>query len=364
MIVTKNRQEERGGKEMSLGKVINSRAIKFFSIGNPRKSLKLVTEQIDTSLKSGEILTRWIASPVHPADINIANGVYFYKREPPSCLGIDAFGIVEKVATDVKYVQPSDHIIPIVPQTQGGFWREFQVLKADEVFKIKKELPLEAKVILAANATSAYLVLTQFVKLEKGDYVLQNAANSQFGRMVTQTAKALGFKSINVMRERADYDAVKDDLLKHGADYVFTEEEFKKTGRDFVKSLDRPLKLSINGVGGKCSILMSANLTKFGTMVVYGGMSLKPHEVLTSSLVFNSIRVIGFLLYDFINQENVEFTRKIYGEVQDLFLSGKISAPPMDKVQFEDFMVAIERTLAGGQRKQLLMIGKEDRPQL
>ncbi|CAD5221780.1 unnamed protein product [Bursaphelenchus okinawaensis] len=350
--------------DMNVKKIINSRAIKFFKVGDPRETLRLTTEQIDTTLREGEVLTRWIASPVHPADINIARGVYFYKREPPSCLGIDAFGIVEKVGPNVKHIKVNDHIMPMMPQTQGGFWREHQVLKADEVYKLRKELPLEVKATLAANTPSAYLILTQFVKLQKGDYVLQNAANSQVGRMIIELSKALGYKSINVVRDRPEIEAVKQDLLNRGANYVFTESEFKQQGKEFIKSLDRPLKLSINGIGGKSSILMSANLAKFGTMVVYGGMSLKPHEILTSSLVFNSIKVVGFLLYDYINYDNCEFTKKVYEELQDLFLTKNVTATPMEKVNFEDFKVAVDKTMAGGQLKQLLMITSDDKCQL
>ncbi|CAD5226334.1 unnamed protein product [Bursaphelenchus xylophilus] len=342
-----------------MGRFIKSNAIKFTKLGDPRETLSLTTEEVDTDLKEGEVLVRWIACPVNPADINIARGVYFYKRLPPASLGIDGFGVIEKIGPGVKYVDVNDHVMPLHPHIQGGYWREFQVLQALGLYKLNKRLPLEAKATLTANAATAYLMLKLFVPLEKGDYVLQNAANSQVGRAVIDICKAFGYKTINVIRYRINVDKLKQELLDLGGDYVFTEAEFKENGRKFVNSLDRPLKLSINGVGGKSSIPISANLAKFGTMLVYGGMSLKPHEILTSSLVFKSIKVIGFQLFDYFGVEQDDFRRRTYDELTELFLAGKLHVSPMEKVPMENFKEAVAKTMAGSHLKQLLMISNE-----
>ncbi|CAD5219320.1 unnamed protein product [Bursaphelenchus okinawaensis] len=342
-----------------MGEFIVSKAIKFQSLGDPRETLSLTTEKVKTSLDEREVLIRWIASPVNPADINIARGVYFYKRLPPASLGIDGFGIVEKVGQNVSYVKPGDHVMPLHPHIQGGYWREYQVLLDDGIYRLDKRLPLEAKGTLTANAATAYLMLKEYVKLTEGDYVLQNAANSQVGRAVIEICKAFGYKSINVIRDRKDVDDLKQELKSLGGDFVFTESEFKSIGRDLIKNLDRPLKLSINGVGGRSSIPISANLTKFGTMIVYGGMSLKPHEVLTSSLVFNSIKIIGFQLFDWFGVDQSDFRKATYDELTKLFLANKLHPSPMEKVPMEGFKEAVAKTMAGSNLKQLLMISKD-----
>ena len=45
-------------------------------------------------------------------------------------------------------------------------------------------------------------MLKDFARLEEGDYVLQNGANSQVGLAVIQLAKAWGLKTINFVRDR------------------------------------------------------------------------------------------------------------------------------------------------------------------
>lgn len=49
-------------------------------------------------------------------------------------------------------------------------------------------------------------MLNDFVKLQPGDWVLQNGANGAVGQAVIQIAKALGLKTINFIRDRCVSD--------------------------------------------------------------------------------------------------------------------------------------------------------------
>jgi len=45
-------------------------------------------------------------------------------------------------------------------------------------------------------------MLLDFVKLNEGDWVVQNGANSGVGQNVIQLAKIRGYKTVNVIRDR------------------------------------------------------------------------------------------------------------------------------------------------------------------
>ena len=91
-------------------------------------------------------------------------------------------------------------------------------------------------------------MLKHYVELGKGDYVIQNSANSGVGRSVIQLCKgtlsiiyypkyfspAWGIKTINIVRSRKDIGQLKTELWKIGADHVFTEEEFEEDGRKVI----------------------------------------------------------------------------------------------------------------------------------
>lgn len=94
-----------------------------------------------------------------------------------------------KVGSSVTSLSVDDHIMPLYPNLHDGFWREYQVLPAAHLYRLNKKLTGEVKATFSANAATAYLMLKEFVKLKKGDYVLQNAANSQVGRAVIEICK-------------------------------------------------------------------------------------------------------------------------------------------------------------------------------
>jgi trans-2-enoyl-CoA reductase len=45
-------------------------------------------------------------------------------------------------------------------------------------------------------------MLKDFGNLQQGDVVIQNAANSAVGQAVIQIAKAWGYKTVNIIRQR------------------------------------------------------------------------------------------------------------------------------------------------------------------
>jgi S-(hydroxymethyl)glutathione dehydrogenase/alcohol dehydrogenase len=56
-----------------------------------------------------EIIVRTAASGVCHSDLHFVDG--FYKHPTPAILGHEAAGIVEEVGSEVRYVQPGDHVI-------------------------------------------------------------------------------------------------------------------------------------------------------------------------------------------------------------------------------------------------------------
>jgi len=61
--------------------------------------------------------------------------------------------------------------------------------------------------MLGINPATAYLLLTEFVQLKPGDWVIQNGANSATGRALIPIARSLGIRTINVVRRAELVDA-------------------------------------------------------------------------------------------------------------------------------------------------------------
>ena len=140
-------------------------------------------------------------------------------------------------------------------------------------------------------------MLTYYEKLGPGDWFVQNGANSQVGRAAIQIAKKLGINSLNIVRNRDDLDALKEDLYSIGATKVITEEE--NNSKDFGKTIKswlngKEIKLGLNCVGGSNATGLARKLGQDATLLTYGGMSMKPVSLPTSLFIFKNLTAKGF----------------------------------------------------------------------
>lgn len=69
-------------------------------------------------------------------------------------------------------------------------------------------------------------MIKDFENVEGGS-IIQNGANSGVGQAVIQIAKHLKIKTINVVRDRPNLEALKSYLASLGATYVVTENELR-----------------------------------------------------------------------------------------------------------------------------------------
>ena len=63
--------------------------------------------------------------------------------------------------------------------------------------------------MLNVNPCTAYRMLKDFICLRAGDTVIQNGGNSAVGQMVIQLCKLWGVKTVNIVRNRPDFQFLK-----------------------------------------------------------------------------------------------------------------------------------------------------------
>lgn len=76
---------------------IKCRCLRFYKYGDPTVVVHHETIDVSTNVKSNEVLVRWLATPINPADINIIENVYWKKRALGSFACTECVGVVEKV---------------------------------------------------------------------------------------------------------------------------------------------------------------------------------------------------------------------------------------------------------------------------
>ena len=115
----------------------------------------------------------------------------------PTVIGGEGVGRVLAVGSGVENVKVGDRVLaPLSSFT----WRERMVVSADGLFALPHGADPGQLSMLAINPPTAALLLSEYVNLKPGEWVVQNSANSSVGRWVIAFAKARGLKTVNIVR--------------------------------------------------------------------------------------------------------------------------------------------------------------------
>jgi len=131
-------------------------------------------------------------------------------------------------------------------------------------------------------------LLHDYVHLQRGDWLIQNAANSAAGRDVIQIAREIGYKTVNVVRRTE----LIEELRAEGGDIVLVDgDNLRQEVKDATNGA--PIHLGLNSVGGDSALRLANCLAPGGTLVSFGAMSLQPLKIPTGLLIFKDLRFRG-----------------------------------------------------------------------
>jgi len=85
-----------------------------------------------------------------------------------------------------------------------GTWRTYAETTSDALLPLPagvKISPISAATI-SVNPFTADRMMLDYATLEKGDWLVQNGANSGVGQNVIQLARIRGFRTVNIIRDR------------------------------------------------------------------------------------------------------------------------------------------------------------------
>src|ERR1700686_1623713 len=307
-------------------------AIQIETFGNPAEVMKLVDIPDVGAPGEGEVVIALEASPINMSDLLMISGRYGYRPKLPSVMGTEGVGRVIAVGNRVKHLKPGYRTLVPYP---APAWAER--IKADA--SRLRPLPngdVHQLAMLGINPPTEYLVLTDFVTLPSGSWVIQNSANSGVGRALIPIAKSLGLKTINVVRR----DELVTELKAIGGDVVLVD------GPDLAKRVaaetgGAPIALAIDGVGDTSTTNLLGCLAEKGVLVFYSAISGKPFVGPAHLLIFRDISLRGFWLPIWFNTATSDQITAMYDRLTPLVVSGAISSPVAGTYKFSEIVEAV-----------------------
>ena len=294
----------------------------------------------------GEVVFDVLAFPINPADILLCKGTYRLKPSLPATPGAECIGRVTAAGAGVSHVKPGDLVINL----QRENWAQKRRVKGDDVIAVPPGMEIRQAAMLRINPPTALLMLTDFVDLKPGDWVIQNVANSAVGRLVIRLARAREAKTMNVVRR----DSLFAELKALGADACAVD------GPDLAATVKTqtggaPIRLGLDAVSGQATARLSSCVGERGVVCNYGSMSGEDPVMSRGALSASGLTLVGFTLGRALATRSLEQIRAIYADLGQQVLKGTLSAPVEKVYPIEEITAALAHAQRGERSGKILV---------
>ena len=264
-------------------------ALQISTFGEPSDVLELVTIPEPHDPLANEVLVAVEYAPISNSDLLTIRGQYPLLPSLPSGIGHEGIGRILSVGKEVDHLKVGDRVL--LPSSSTS-WRERIVLPSTGLFPLPQGADPQQLSMLAINPPTGALLLSEYVKLSPGDWVIQNAGNSGVGRSVIAFAKDRGLRTVSLVRR----PELIDELVAAGGDVVLVDGA-GVSARVAQATGNAKIALALDGVEGEAMLSLSGSLALGGTLVVYSAVSRKPGLASVMDIVFRNVTIRGFWLY-------------------------------------------------------------------
>lgn len=289
--------------------------------GEPNRVLKY-SEKTDYTMPEGnQVLIKMKLCPIHPADMDSIRGVYpgFAPQAFPAIPGIEGYGVIEQVGPKVTRFTRGQRVVPIMDDqlmNGVGTWQEYICLDSSLVYAVDDQISDEQAAQMIINPLTVMGILDRLM-IPRGEYLLQDAANSTLGKELIQVARYHGIKTINLVNRP---EAIKE-LKDLGADIVINTSGLSKE-KEADAVIDR-LKgkrpyAAIDTVGSECNYALTRAVRNGGQVLLCGAMKDHTLTVDGHSVLFRGVKLQGFWLPEWLKSLTLEQRQDLLNQVQEL----------------------------------------------
>ena len=332
----------------------------FSTVGDPSEVLRL--EEIEEAKPAqDEVLLQMLFSPVNPSDLHMIRGRYGYQPGLPASPGAEGVGIILEVGAGVTAVHVGDRVICV---GTWNLWREKAICKACNVVPVPDSVTNETAAASYQNPLTAWALTQSIQQLGEGKWLLQTAAASSVGRLVLQLSKFYGFRTINVVRRRAQAEIIHD---LGGDEVVCTEEEDLRSRLQEITD-GRGIDYAIDCVAGEIGGEIVRNLAPAGMLVQFGALSshrqIDPAKflmpVFSPKLIYSAAIVRGWWLPKWLETQTTEKIKKVLTDLLSMIGDARLTLPPTTSISVQRFQEAIATADGGSSDGKKILLKLSD----
>lgn len=284
--------------------------------GEPRDVLRVV--EVDTeSPAAGEVIVRMEAAAMHIADLRTIAGADTFRYPLPRTPGFEGIGHVVRIGEGVHWPRLGERVFPALG---SGTFRE-QVRCRAEACLPAPQGDAHQLSLLTVNGPTAWVLLEDFVNLQRGDWIIQNAANASCGRYLIRLARRRGVRTVNVVRR----PQMIDELRELGGDVVLLDGP-ELAARVATAISGAPVRLGIDAVSGAATQRIAECLAADAPLVSYGSMSGERCQIDFYLMFRQGIVLHGLSFVRQFRRRTPEQVRAMYAELAALMASGELVA--------------------------------------
>lgn len=323
------------------------RSATYNNFGKPSEVLS-VTDSPTPEPKNNEVRIKTILFSIHNHDLVTIKGEYGNKPKLPATGGSEAVGTIDELGKDVKGFKKGQRV---VVSGVEGTWAEYFIAPAQRIIPIPDAIVDEMAAQLIAMPMSA-LLLIEFLNIEPGQWIIQNAANGAVGESMAMLAPERNINTINLVRSKeSEQELIDLGITKNNV--VTDDDDWKEQVQKIVG--DAKISGAVDAVGGKSGGELLSLLGKHGAMASLGSMSGEPLTINPSHLIFNLSKVKGFWASDLMQEISADDMQRLTKELIERAASGTLKLPTGGIYDLDDIQKAVSEKVQSEKKGKILI---------
>jgi NADPH2:quinone reductase len=275
--------------------------------------------------KMGELLIKNDGSQINPTDLHTIRVGYKDRLEGDNKYiipGSEGVGKVIEVGDDSLNNFLGKKVVYV---TMKGSWAEYAVTTPLTTFIIdEKSFHTDSQFWPSFINPITAMCMLDITRKANSLSVVQTAAFSQVGQMFIKICKLNNIKTINVVRNKAQFQALKDI----GADFILDQNDpnFKKDFKTIVNKLSP--SVCFECVAGDFGGLIFNIMPNKSTMYLYGSLALKPLGGISPvEMIYNEKDIKHFQVFPYLFSlgDELSILMEEFSKYYNESFAGKIS---------------------------------------